>query len=139
MDILRYSPPVPKYKRLAGTIQARLNCIQYNNTEWKDIHEETIKNIIKSLPHGSGIDGTTKIDLEKSTSEKIVIYSEFHNMNEVGYYDGWINFTLTIKPSLQFDTDLNITGNFGRNQDLKDYLYEVFDSDLREPYGTEGW
>ena len=140
MEPTRYYPPVPKYKRLAGTIQARLNCIQNNNREWEENHEETINNIIKSLPHGSGIDGVTKIDLDKSTPDKIIIYSEYHCMNENGYYDGWVDFTITIKPSLQFGIDLNITGNFGsKNQDLKDHLYETFDSDLRKPYGTEGW
>lgn len=138
MEPTRYYPPVAKYKKLAGTIQARLNCIESNNIEWQDKHEETIENIIKSLPHGSGIDGVTKIDLEKSTAEKIVIYSEYHCMNEDGYYDGWVDFIITIKPSLQFGINLNITGNFGKNQELKDYLYETFDSDLREPYDTEG-
>ena len=76
MEPTRYYPPVPKYKRLAGTIQARLNCIQNNNREWEENHEETINNIIKSLPHGSGIDGVTKIDLDKVRRYVSCLYPE---------------------------------------------------------------
>jgi len=135
MEPTYYRPLVPKYKQLASSIQARLNCIDSGNTEWRDSHEATIKNIINSLPHGSGIDGKTEIDLDVSTADRIVIHSSFHVMDSDGYYTHWIDFTVIIKPSLQFDFELNITGKFGRDQqDLKDYIADTFYYGLKNNY-----
>lgn len=113
------------YQSLSKAIEARLNCIKLGNDDWYDKWEEDINKMIDSLPHGSGIDGKTELD-EKSTSEKIIITSEYHCMNEGGYYDGWINFKLVLTGSLQFGFNLAITGNFGKYQDIKDYLHEMF-------------
>jgi len=114
-----------KYRDLAGKIGARLNCAS-GNEKWFDKHTEDIEAFERDiLPFGSGISGC-KIDLEKSTNEKIVINSEYHTMNEHGYYGRWIYFTVTVTGSLQFGVDLRIKGNFGKDQDLKEYLYEVF-------------
>ena len=121
-----------KYKALASMIQARKNCLESNNQKWFEKHGKNIQKIIGSLPHGSGIDGETGIDLTRSTSEKIIIFSSFHCMNGEGYYDGWSDFTIKIIPSLQFDFELKITGNFGKYSDIKEYLYNIFDADLRE-------
>ena len=114
------------YQELAKAIDARLNCIKSGNEEWFDRWDDDINKMIDSLPHGSGIDGKTEIDLDKSTGEKIIITSEFHCMNDGGYYDGWINFKLVLTGSLRFGFNLAITGNFGKYQDIKDYLHETF-------------
>jgi hypothetical protein len=45
-------------------------------------------------------------------------------MDDVGYYDGWTEHTLTVRPSLAFGIDLKFSGR-NRNQ-IKDYLHEVF-------------
>ena len=118
-----------KYIELAKAIAAKANCIKSGNEEWFDKWDDKINSIISSLPHGSGIDGRTELD-DKSTGDKIIINSEYHCMNEGGYYDGWINFRLTITGSLMFGFNLNITGNFGKYQDVKDYLHEIFSYDL---------
>ena len=134
MEPISHRPLVPKYKQLASTIQARLNCIQSHNQEWQDNHEATIKNIINSLPHGSGIDSKTEINLDKSMSDKIIIRSSYHCMDSDGYYTHWIDFTVTIEPSLQFDFNLDIIGKFGKDQDIKNYLYDTFYWDLKYNY-----
>jgi hypothetical protein len=52
-------------------------------------------------------------------------------MDENGYYDGWTNHKLIVKPELsESGFDLHITGpdkNF-----VKDYLYDLFDHILSE-------
>jgi len=53
-------------------------------------------------------------------------------MNEDGCYDGWIDFTVKVQPSLEFDFDLKITGKFGKHQDLKDHLYDLFNQALTQ-------
>ena len=112
------------YKELAGTINARINCIDNNNTEWISKHEDKINELIERLPHGSGIDGTNSINLDKSTGEKIIINTAFHHMDENGYYDGWTEHTIIVTASLIFGLHLKTTGS-NKNQ-IKDYLHEQF-------------
>jgi hypothetical protein len=132
----------PLYKELAGTIQARLNCEKMGNWEWFSMHEKKIDDMARShLPSGSGIDSGCTIDIEKSTGNRIVIDSSYHTMSDMGYYGRWIDFTVTVKPDLICDFTLTISGKFGRDQDLKDYLYDTFDMALRHMIGepeTEG-
>lgn len=121
------------YQELATLVDARINCSKPNvagviNTEWFNNHTDKIENYLKSeMPHGSGLDYTWKIDYKKSTGNKLVFHMSFHSMDENGYYDGIIDFTVTVTPSLTRDINLSITGNFGKHQDLRDYLYETID------------
>lgn len=120
----------PVYVLLAQAIGSRLRCIKAVNSLWQEKHEETIFGIQKNcLPHGSGIDGDNVIDLEKSTDEKIIIHTSYHHMNEGGYYDGWTEHTITVRPSLTRGFDMTISGR-DRNQ-IKEYLFECFDTALR--------
>ena len=119
------------YQELASSFIAYNNCIASNNTEWEEKHYDKILNLIDSLPHGSGIDGKTELDFNKSNNNKLVINSEFHVMDENGYYDGWINFSLTVEPSWN-GVDISIKGNFGKHQELKDYLVETFGYELEK-------
>ncbi len=113
------------YKDIAHTLDAYKRCIETDNKEWEEKHEQRIKELIDELPHGSGLDGTWKIDLEKSNDSKLILYMQYHCMNQDGYYDGWVDFTLKVTPSLAFGINLQITGNFGRYHNVKEYLYEI--------------
>ena len=113
------------YQKLASCFNAYNNCVKSGNKEWEEKHSDTVESIIKNLPHGSGIDGNTQFEWEKSNDNKLVISSEYHVMDENGMYDGWINFTLTVTPSWN-DIDIAIKGNFGKHQELKDYLFDTF-------------
>jgi hypothetical protein len=118
------------YQALASAIGARLNCIASGNKEWESNHEDTILAIVNDGPSGAGIDCGTKIDLSRSTSEKLVLSCEYHHMNDAGYYDGWTEHKIVITPSLQFGIAIKIGGR-DRN-DIKEYLYEVYDCWLNE-------
>jgi len=113
------------YQELAGTFTAYNNCIKSNNQEWEGKHYDKIQSIINNLPHGSGIDGKTELEFEKSNDNKLVINSEYHVMDENGYYDGWIDFSIIIEPGWN-DIDLTIKGKFNKRQDLKEYLRDTF-------------
>lgn len=113
------------YQRLAITTDAYKRCVKNNNTEWEVTHEETIKRLLNELPHGSGIDWDWTIDHWKCSSKKLFLSNSYHVRNENGYYDGWIDFTVKVEPDLIFGINLTITGNFGKNQDIKDYLYDI--------------
>lgn len=118
------------YVELANTIQARTNCINSGNAEWRAKHTDTINQIVRDLlPSGSGWDCGTKIDLDSSTGEKIVLYGSWHHMNDGGYYTGWTEHIITVRPSLTSGISLSISGR-DRN-DVKEFLYQMFDDYLR--------
>lgn len=124
------------YRELANRIQARLNCINKGEDEnavyWAGQHEKCIESLKDLLPSGSGIDSGISIDLINSTGEKIIIDSSFHAMNDGGYYDRWIDFSVTITPSLIHGISLKISGRFGKYQDIREYLFDIFNDSLRE-------
>lgn len=133
------------YAELAGLVDARRRCIfdldpkdgfkdetiLANRREWRDKHEETIEYLVKRfMPSGSGFDSGTKIDLDRSTKDKLVFTTSYHHMSEHGYYDGWTEHSVIVTPSLAFGFIMRITGR-NRN-DIKDYMYESFYTALNE-------
>jgi hypothetical protein len=86
---------------------------------------EFIEHLTKNfLPSGGGIDTGCTVNLELSNENKLVINFSYHFMNDNGYYDGWIDYVLIIRPSLADGFTMRIVGK-NRN-DIKDYLYETF-------------
>lgn len=71
---------------------------------WMDNMQELAdKHILANLPHGYGIDGTWLSHIEyKKVSRfsyrmnKLVCKNSNHCLNENGYYDGWIDFSIII-------------------------------------------
>lgn len=117
--------PMPLYRKIAIRLNAYQNCVKSGNTEWKDSHYDMLMHYINELPHGSGIDGKTLLDIEKSTPNKLIIYIEYHNMDENGFYDGWYNYKIVVTPSLQNGIDVTVIGKNTPN-DAKEYLWQVF-------------
>lgn len=109
---------------IASTIQAQENCKLHNNNDWFWKHGETLKRIQdRLLPSGSGIDNGTQYDIVECNSEKIVFLTAYHHMNENGFYDGWTEHKIIVRPSFD-DINIRITGR-DRNA-IKDYLHDVF-------------
>jgi len=127
---------VALYKMMAARITAIENCKRYGDTEWEPRHQEELKKLLDFLPHGSGIDEDWTISIDRSNSERIVLSNSFHVMNEVGFYDGWIDFTVTIRPDFISGFKMNIKGRFSdyrwQGESIKEYLYQVLDFGLRE-------
>jgi hypothetical protein len=118
------------YAELATLVDARLRCIETGNS-WAEKHTERLEWYARNmLPSGSGIDSGTTIDLDASTGDKIVLRTAYHHMDEHGGYNGWSEHTVTVRASLIHGITLTIGGR-NRNQ-IKDYLYEVYDEALRE-------
>jgi hypothetical protein len=140
-------------QQLAAIVTARLFCLDKMNAaavspsnpstaetardfshcqEMAERHADTIADIERRyLPHGSGIDCGTKVDLVKSSGNKLVLNFGFHHMDRSGYYCGWSDNTVTIRPHLQFlfTLDFKTSGqdqNSKRSRDSRDYYYNVF-------------
>lgn len=123
----------PLYRIIAATIGARKRCQAASNVEWESKHDDLLRWIEENLlPSGSGIDRGTQILEDESIEERIKLGFSYHHMNDGGYYDGWTEHTLTIRPSLVHQIDLKISGS-DRNQ-IKDYLYEVYHYELCKEY-----
>jgi hypothetical protein len=120
----------PLYAAIATAIGALARCKASNNTEWVDRWTDELKQAENKLPSGSGFDSGTTLDLDASTSEKLVFRTSFHHMDENGCYDGWTEHTITVRPSLEFGFNLTISGR-NRN-DIKSYMAEQFGYILRE-------
>lgn len=111
------------YKKIAGLLQAMENCMKSENHEWYNKHEAQIEQIIKNdLPSGSGFDGTTTLS-EKSTGDKLIFRTEYHCMDEHGYYDEWVNLSMIVTPSLQHGMHLRVNWH-GYGGEYKNLLYD---------------
>lgn len=104
-------------------------CPHYKD-EWFDKWTDTINKLVDRLPSGSGWDSGTKIDLDASHANKIILYGKSHHMDDNGFYEGYTDHTVTVTPSLTSEFDLRISGR-NRN-DIKEYLHEMFDYALSQ-------
>ena len=121
---------IPTYQAIARRLQAWNNAQEAGNAPWVPKHELHIREACHAGPSGSGWDKGTQLDFGASTPDKLVFYGSFHHMNEHGFYDGWTEHRITVKPSLAFGFELTISGR-DRNE-IKDYLSDVFYLWLRE-------
>jgi len=125
------------YQELAMAHMAYWNSVKSGNSEWTDRWFDKIEKIVNSLPHGSGIDGETKFNFDMSNDDKLVINSSYHCMNDAGYYDGWIDFSIIITPDWT-GPNVVISGRFrAKYADVKDYLEELFYNALVEEFEEE--
>jgi len=98
----------PLYKYIAVKINAIQNCIKNNNQEWERKHLDSLVEITQFLPRGSGIDSGCEIVLEKLQDNRIIINSSYHAMNPQGFYIGWLDFMIIVRPDLISDFVLDI-------------------------------
>ena len=121
----------PLVEAFATAVDAYHRCRETGN-EWAARHRETIERLLKdAMPSGSGIDTGTRLDLDRSTGDRLVFGASFHHMNEHGMYDGWTDHEIIVTPALIGRITLRITGR-NRNE-IKDYLHEVYHTALLEP------
>lgn len=117
------------YKYLANQL-SRIDYMRRNDRdgEARGICDQVTAFVKEHFPSGSGFDTGTHLDWDKSTVNKLVFRTEFHQMDGNGAYDGWTQHEIIVKPSFLYDCDIRITGR-DRNQ-IKDYIDEVFTSIL---------
>lgn len=113
------------YTTLASMVQARINCKANGNSEWFERHTDNAESLVKKhMPSGSGFDAGTTIDFDRSTGERIVFNTSFHHMDENGYYCGWTEHVVTVRPSLLHGFMLTVSGK-DRNG-IKEYIVDRF-------------
>lgn len=114
----------PLYQVLALALIQLENCEKSGNVEWAHKADRRIRDMVRNhMPSGSGVDNGTQFISSESTPDKLVFQANYHHMSEHGYYDGWTDHTVTVRPSLAFGVDIKISGP-NRN-DIKSYLHEL--------------
>ena len=108
--------------------EARKNCQISGNAEWLSKWDDKLDGYDNLLPSGSGFDSGSKIDRDNSSGGKIAIKTSFHHMDTDGYYDGWTEHTITIRPSFSLGLTIVMSGK-DRNE-IKNYIAEVFECSL---------
>ena len=124
---------VPIFQQIARQIDRRLRLINSDVAPQTMIYDCEVKleKLEALLPSGSGIDDGTKINLEKSMPNMIILDSSYHCMED-GYYTEWVDFEVTILPSLaqEYYMEIEIDGDDIVN--LSDYLHETYGISLSE-------
>lgn len=76
------------------------------------------------MPSGSGFDSGTRFDFDKSRANRFVFVTDFHHMDENGYYEGWTHHEITVIPTF---TGFDISRISGRDRNgIKDYIADTF-------------
>lgn len=114
------------------TIAARINtaafskerCIDNGRPEMAEAWERVLERCFANLPQGSGFDcGTTFNLAESKEGTKLVFDTSYHYMTEAGYYDGWYDFKVVVRPTFS-GFSLKV---IGKDRDgIKEYIADVF-------------
>jgi hypothetical protein len=128
----------PLFQQIARAVDARRSCIEHHNDEWIGRWEARLDAMVLELPRGGGFDDYPKLDLDASTGQSLVFTGSFHKMDDIGMYDGWQDYTITVKGSLihVIDVDANLE-DYNPDDDgdaLGECIYQAFDLALREEF-----
>lgn len=111
------------YQKISSLMYQREKSGDY---AWTSNEAEKIEDLIKNhFPHGSGFDGQTWLDIDKSKPEKLIFFTEFHHLTENGYYDGWSTMKALVRPSLRYGFGLKLTGIKRKYRFDRDYFEDV--------------
>jgi hypothetical protein len=111
------------YTEIAQILEALKNCQKSGNKAWEKTHREHLDDLCRRLPHGAGFDCGTKLDIDASTSKKLVFITSFHHMNDNGFYSGWTEHKVIITPEFG-RYDIRVTGR--DKNGIKEYIMDVF-------------
>lgn len=115
------------YQLLAQRAEAFTNCCASGNEEWKEKHLRSIRWLVENfMPSGSGFDHGTAFVMYKD--DKLMFTTSFHHMDSDGYYDGWTDHDVYVRPSLAYGILMSITGPDKDN--VKDVIHETFSNCL---------
>ena len=95
----KHSNAIGDFPKPTGTI------LQTLTRESKEHLDELISN---HLPNGAGIEDC-QLDYEASKRDCLVFTLCYHRMSEVGFYCGYSDHQIVLRPSLSYDFDLSVT------------------------------
>lgn len=111
-------------KEIASALSAFKHCQKIKNKGQEREHLKTLIGFEEFLPHGCGFDGGTQILVDMSTDNKICFSTDFHHMQETGFYDGWTSHIVTVTPSFVCELEIFVSGT--DKNDIKSHIGDVF-------------
>lgn len=94
------------------------------NPVHQELSEDRIERLMEDAPSGSGFDGGTKFDYEKSKENKLIFSTSYHHLSEHGYYTGWTDHKITVTPDFRSGFDLDVSGR--DKNSIKEYIADTF-------------
>ena len=121
------------YSAIVTAYEARAYCDKSGNDDWFFNWDSKLKTIEREiLPNGGGFDCYPEII--SANDDKIIIHGSFHCMDEMGGYDGWLEFAVIVRPSLQFGAYCKVKARGmkwpRRYADMREYIQEVYNDAL---------
>ena len=121
-------------QNIASACGARKRCAERDASAMVQRWDRLLKCMSEALPSGAGFDNGTRINVELSGDDVVVLETSFHHMNDQGSYIGWTDHTVTIQPSFN---SVTMQINKHNQNTIKDYIAEVFDHCLTQEYTPE--
>ena len=127
---------MPYVKSVVQFIAASMIQIKFRS-EYE--YEHDLCTLVKYwMPHGSGIDCGTELDIVKSTGTKLIFTFDYHHMDSNGYYCGWSSHKLIVTPDFE-NFSMKIIGQHPSRQrhstqNFHDYLYDTYSHALQRKY-----
>ncbi len=95
--------------------------------------ERALRDAEEGLPSGSGFDVPITVDRDESTDRKIVLTGSFHVMNGHGYYTGWRDFRIVVRPAFE-GCSVRVFGRMTKN--LRDCIGDSIHAALSAEYSV---
>lgn len=130
----------PVYEALYGALLAWRSCARnwaaggQNAAHYREMvgrWDSLIDSLVKKhMPSGSGFDNGTKLDRDTSLRRGLLVFdTAFHHMNEGGFYEGWSEHTVFVRPAFVGHFEIYKIDGRDRNQ-IKDMIADMFNSAL---------
>lgn len=107
------------------------------DTPDKDIARSSLDEVAdivkRCLPHGSGFDCGCSVPIERKWKNRIIINTDYHYMNDDGYYDGWYRFRIVVTPGFSgIDVKVHGRDRDGLKEYVGDTIYDALTADYNE-------
>ncbi len=101
------------------------NCKRSGNEEWQTRWHERLNALVDLIPSGSGIDQGPRSEHGVEVKPDAIRFDVgYHHMNDVGYYVGWTEHTITIRPAF---SGISVSVSGPNRNEVKDHLHETME------------
>ena len=92
-----------------------------SGSEFEDRKYKELDRLIATGPQGSGLDGDTVVNENGSSNKRVELRTEYHYMDDNGFYGPWLNLTIVITPLLTpagYDMSVKCAEDIDRLNDM---------------------
>ena len=123
------------YSELAGAVEWHKRI--KDDTTRKEFAAHALDKIqycLELLPSGSGII-SNEVVLEKCNATRLVIFGEYHHMDDNGFYAGYFGYNVTVTADLERGFNLDVKIVYNETDESKRFITDSYVDYLSETYG----